>query len=174
VPGESSRLARGVHWLNALRALRPPLASALRAAGKASQPSASPPSPPGELQGVRPAPLAARAGSAASGGPVSAWQRSAGLGRDKARCLEGTFPHPPRLGRVEGRRACCRWRVSSSALSIAEWVHKSTVATFPAPATSNAACGFPALRFPARFMPRVMGLILLGALSAVVGAPGSC
>jgi hypothetical protein len=77
-------------------------------------------------------------------------------------------------GRVEGRRACCRWRVSSSALSIAEWVHNSTVATFPAPATSNAACGFPALRFPARFMPRVMGLILLGALSAVVGAPGSC
>jgi len=78
-------------------------------------------------------------------------------------------------GRVEGRRACCRWRVSSPALSIARWVHNSTVATFPAPATSNAACGFPALRFPARFTSRVMGPILLGALSApVVGAaPGS-
>src|SRR5262249_55420890 len=33
-------------------------------------------------------------------------------------------------GRVEGRRAGCRWRVSSAALSIAEWVHNSTVATF--------------------------------------------
>jgi hypothetical protein len=77
-------------------------------------------------------------------------------------------------GRVEGRRACCRWRVSSSALSIAEWVHNSTVATFPAPATSNAACGFPALRFPVHFMPRVMGPIRLRALSAVAVAPGSC
>jgi len=32
VPGESSMLARGVHCRNALRALRPPLAPALRAA----------------------------------------------------------------------------------------------------------------------------------------------
>jgi hypothetical protein len=83
-------------------------------------------------------------------------------------------PHTSASSRVEGRRAGCRWRVSNSALSIAEWVHNSTVATFPAPATSNAACGFPALRFPARFMPRVMGPIRLGALSAVGGAPGSC
>src|SRR5215510_8849193 len=89
--------------------------------------------------------------------------------------LRHTSVVPPALtGRVEGRRACCRWRVSSSALSIAEWVHSSTVATFPAPATSNAACGFPALRFPACFIPRVMGPILLGALSAVAGAPASC
>ena len=38
--------------------------------------------------------------------------------------------------------------------------------TFPAPATSNAACGFPALRFPVCFMPGVMRPITLGALSA--------
>jgi hypothetical protein len=38
--------------------------------------------------------------------------------------------------------------------------------TFPAPATSNAACGFPALRFPVCFMPRVMGPITLEGLSA--------
>ena len=86
----------------------------------------------------------------------------------------GIAPSTSASSRVEGRRAGCRWRVSSSALSIAEWVHMSTMATFPAPATSNAACGFPALRFPVRFMSRVMGPILLGALSAVVGAPGSC
>src|SRR3981081_2295033 len=40
-------------------------------------------------------------------------------------------------------------------------------ATFPAPATSNAACGFPALRSPICFMSRLMGPILLGRLSAL-------
>ena len=75
------------------------------------------------------------------------------------------FPRSP-SSRVEGRRAGCRWRVSRSALSIAEWVHNSTMATFPAPATSNAACGFPALRFPARFMPRVMGPSMWPLLSS--------
>jgi hypothetical protein len=39
-------------------------------------------------------------------------------------------------------------------------------ATFPAPSTSNAACGFPALRSPICFMSRLMGPILLGRLSA--------
>jgi hypothetical protein len=77
-------------------------------------------------------------------------------------------------GRVEGRRAGGRWRVSSPTLSIVGWVHNSTMATFPAPATSNAACGFPALRFPARFMPRVMRPRVLGVLSAVAVVPGSC
>jgi hypothetical protein len=86
----------------------------------------------------------------------------------------GIIPPTSASSRVEGRRAGCRWRVSSPALSIAGWVHNSAMATFPAPATSNAACGFPALRFPARFMSRVMGPILLGALSAVDVAPGSC
>ena len=39
-------------------------------------------------------------------------------------------------------------------------------ATFPAPATSNAACGFPALRSPICFTSRLIGPILPGRLSA--------
>ena len=37
---------------------------------------------------------------------------------------------------------------------------------FPAPASSNAACGFPALRFPARFTSRLIGPSLSMVLSA--------
>jgi hypothetical protein len=44
----------------------------------------------------------------------------------------------------------------------------AAMVTFPVPATSNAAGGFPALRFPACFMPGVMGPILLGVLWAQV------
>jgi hypothetical protein len=40
----------------------------------------------------------------------------------------------------------------------------ATMVTFPVPATSNAACRFPALRFPC-FVPKVMRPIALGALS---------
>jgi hypothetical protein len=47
-------------------------------------------------------------------------------------------------------------------------------ATFPAPATSNAACGFPALRSPVCFASRVMGPILLGHLSTAATGPCSC
>ena len=79
------------------------------------------------------------------------------------------FHLKPLAGRVEGRRACCRWRVSSSALSIAEWVHNATVATFPAP-RSNAACGFPALRFPARFTSGLWDLSGWELSASVVGA----
>jgi len=39
-------------------------------------------------------------------------------------------------------------------------------ATSPVPSTSNAACGFPALRSPICFMPRLMAPILLGRLAA--------
>lgn len=39
-----------------------------------------------------------------------------------------------------------------------------SVVPFPAPATSHAACGFPALRAPAHFLSRVMGPILLALL----------
>ena len=41
----------------------------------------------------------------------------------------------------------------------------ATVVTFPAPATSNAAGRFPALRSPVCFMSRFMRPIMLGALS---------
>ena len=42
-----------------------------------------------------------------------------------------------------------------------------SLAPFPTPASSYAACGFPALRTPVHFIPRVMGPIEPGALSAV-------
>jgi hypothetical protein len=32
---------------------------------------------------------------------------------------------------IELGRASCKWRVTSPALSVAEWVHSSTMATFP-------------------------------------------
>ena len=51
--------------------------------------------------------------------------------------------------------------------------HHLDHATFPAPSTSHAACGFPALRAPICFMPRLMGPILLGRLSARRVAQGS-
>ena len=38
---------------------------------------------------------------------------------------------------------------------------------FPTPASSNAACGFPALRFPAHFVSRVMRPIALRPLSTI-------
>ena len=44
--------------------------------------------------------------------------------------------------------------------------------TFPTPASSNAACGFPALRFPIAFIPRFMWPIDWGALSAGDSGPG--
>jgi hypothetical protein len=66
-----------------------------------------------------------------------------------------------------GSRAGAR-TVGSGGDSIAFAMDRSpaTMVTFPAPATSNAACGFPALRFPVCFMSRFMGPIALGALSA--------
>ena len=45
--------------------------------------------------------------------------------------------------------------------------------TFPVPATSNRAGGFPALGFPVCFAPRVMRPIMPGALSALSGEPGN-
>jgi len=43
------------------------------------------------------------------------------------------------------------------------------VIPFPAPATSHAACGFPALRVPAHFISRFMRLNMLAPLSATAG-----
>jgi hypothetical protein len=37
----------------------------------------------------------------------------------------------PWLVGIELGRASCKWRVTSPALSVAEWVHSSTMATFP-------------------------------------------
>src|SRR5262249_36551218 len=47
-----------------------------------------------------------------------------------------------------------------------ECLNSPAVNPSPTPASSNGAGGFPALRFPARFAPKLMGPILLAALSA--------
>ena len=44
--------------------------------------------------------------------------------------------------------------------------------TFPAPATSNAACGFPALRFPVTFVKKIMQPIRPDRFSALVESAG--
>src|ERR1035441_1895100 len=46
------------------------------------------------------------------------------------------------------------------------WPGVPTHTTSPAPSTSHATCGFPALRAPICFTPKLMGPILLGRLSA--------
>jgi hypothetical protein len=58
--------------------------------------------------------------------------------------------HIPLIGRVED------WRAG----------RPLDRATFPVPSTSHATCGFPALRAPICFTPKLMGPILLGRLSA--------
>ena len=55
--------------------------------------------------------------------------------------------------------------LSGSPRFLRECLTSRTVDPFPAPATSNAACGFPALRFPDGFTSRVMRPIVLAALS---------
>jgi hypothetical protein len=75
----------------------------------------------------------------------------------------GNFtPSPSQVGSRAGAHT-----LGSGGNSIAFAMDRSpaTMVTFPAPATSNAACGFPALRFPVCFVPKVMRPIALGALS---------
>ena len=57
--------------------------------------------------------------------------------------------------------SCCRRLSPSAGASV------RPVTPFPASATSHAACGFPTLRAPARFAPRLMRPITLRALSTV-------
>jgi CRP-like cAMP-binding protein len=67
-----------------------------------------------------------------------------------------------------GSRTGAVFRRSSLAVSprfLWECLSSQTVNPFPAPATSHPACGFPALGAPVCFVPRFMGLIVLGRLS---------
>ena len=52
-------------------------------------------------------------------------------------------------------------------------LNPTPLVTFPAPAASNAACEFPALRFPNIFSSRFMGPIVLEKLLSVDGT-GFC
>jgi hypothetical protein len=62
---------------------------------------------------------------------------------------------------VGPRSGCCRRLSPSASASVRSFV------PFPVPATSHAACRFPARHAPARFASRVMRPIALGALSTV-------
>ena len=58
-----------------------------------------------------------------------------------------------------------------------ECLTSHTVSWFPVPATSNAACGFPALRSPVRFTPRFIcpqGQKLLSRMLLGVSAYSRC
>src|SRR5438046_1817636 len=100
-----------------------------------------------------------------------------GLGHYEGRGWRG-FHHHATI-RIAGYGSCPRSSVGSGAgaRTVGAGGDSSTFAmdrspaamvTFPVPAASNAACGFPALRFPACFMPGVMGPIRLGVLWAQV------
>jgi hypothetical protein len=96
--------------------------------------------------------------------PVTDVMSQALCTRMECRVGLGDFtPSRSRVGSGAGART-----VGSGGNSIAFAKDRSpaTMVTFPIPATSNAACGFPALRFPVCFMSRVIGPITLGALSA--------
>jgi hypothetical protein len=86
-------------------------------------------------------------------GPLTPSARSANL----IACdgMKNGFP-----GRVED------WRAS--------WPRHPDRATFPAPSTSHAACGFPALRAPICFTSGLMGPIIPGQLSVRRVALDSC
>ena len=86
-------------------------------------------------------------------GPLTPSARSANLIAGDG--TKNGFP-----GRVED------WRAS--------WPRHPDRATFPAPSTSHAACGFPALRAPICFTSGLMGPIILGHLSVRRVALDSC
>ena len=73
------------------------------------------------------------------------------------------------LGRVEGWRGGFRLPVAVAVPFEHRASVRLAVAPFPAPSASHAACGFPALRAPAHFSPRVMRPITLGPLSPRAG-----
>jgi len=80
-----------------------------------------------------------------------------------ATMAKSDFSSPCIIGRVEVWRADLRLRwILSSAFALA--LSPAAIVTFPAPATSNAAGGFPALRSPACFASWVMGPIGLETL----------
>lgn len=64
-----------------------------------------------------------------------------------------------------------RFPLGSGVLSVAfaTVLNPPPLVTFPAPSSSNAACGFPALRLPDSFTPKFMGAIMLEELSLSLG-----
>jgi len=89
------------------------------------------------------------------------------------RLLLSTIPPISRVGdwRAGVGRSLCLPVASPFRLRVSQHLDH---AAFPVPATSNAACGFPTLRSPVCFVPRFMGPITLGRLSAWRAELGSC
>ena len=95
--------------------------------------------------------------------------------RSHGRIRGWTVLHLCRASRVVGSRAGAVFRRPGLAVAprfLWECLISPAVNPSPTPATSNGAGGFPALRFPARFAPKLMRPILLAALSAG-GTPGN-
>jgi len=79
----------------------------------------------------------------------------------------------PLIGRVEDWRGVPKVEpILFAPRFLWECLTSLTVNPFPTPATSNPACGCPALGFPVGFLPEFMGPILLVGLSAPADAPG--
>src|SRR6266571_7390242 len=83
--------------------------------------------------------------------------------------VESAFAHQNTIGGVGSRTGAVLRRFSLSVAPRFLWecLTSRTVSPFPIPAASNPPCGFPAVGFPARFLPRFMGLVALGQLSGV-------
>ena len=62
----------------------------------------------------------------------------------------------------------CRFSLAVAPRFLWECLNNQTVSWFPAPATSNAACGFPALRSPVCFESRFIRLLGQEQLSRVL------
>jgi hypothetical protein len=82
--------------------------------------------------------------------------------------MQGVVSKADRIvSRVEGWRSTCRFGSSVSPCFLWECLNLQTMSLSPAPSSSHAACGFPALRAPAHFTSRVMGPIVPELLSSL-------
>jgi len=113
-----------------------------------------------------------RSGPARSDGRVEMWRGDCRSAHRCCRPFRLAVPYEPDLGSVSTPRSSVGSRTGAPALgsggchsAFALALSPATIAALPAPATSNGAGGFPALRFPARFASRVMGPMQLETLS---------
>ena len=86
------------------------------------------------------------------------------------RYIRSFVSQPPPVGSRTGARTVGS---GGSSIAFALGLSPAPMATSPAPATSNGACGFPALRFPDDFTPRGYGTSRSAALSGPKASPYS-
>ena len=138
-----------------VRPSRPPRASAARERSRAHAQQIA--------DGSSSAMVESTTGAVAVGG----WGQLFPAAFARSRCLT------PRRGSVSSRRSSVGSRAGAppvgsggSSGAFALGLSPAPVGTFPAPASSNPACRFPALGFPVAFVSRVMRPFKPGALSA--------